>query len=86
MCGMLMHIIIPYNVCSEMFHGSRWLEDEHFFLPMVSLTAGNVFVRDFVKFSLGDSVTYGRVHNFFFKVNYVAYFAVNQYKTLGGPY
>ena len=57
-----------HDMFREMFHGKRWLEDQRFFSPMVSLAAGSVFIQDFVKFNMDSIVMIGHLLRFFYKV------------------
>ena len=56
-------------LCSEMWHGSRWLTDPMYQAPMVETSVCQVFVNDFVRATdqhLG--VFHGNVQRFYMKV------------------
>ena len=53
---------------SEIFFGRRWREDPRYYAPMVSLSAENVFIHDFVSFSFHGQIVVGRISQFFHKV------------------
>ncbi|KAL5496712.1 hypothetical protein EMCRGX_G013056 [Ephydatia muelleri] len=49
--------VIPKGEFKEVFHALRWRNDKRFFAPMSTTPCGNVFIGDFVEFTLLGSTT-----------------------------